>query len=175
MADHHLTHDLTHGPSPQDLTIHDLTAELAANPLLGDLRPDFLDLIAGCCVNIAFAKGQRLITVGDPADHFWIIRHGRVDVELHGAARGTITIDRLEPGEILGVSWIASPYVSEFDATAVEHGSAIEVDAACLRGKCTDDPELGHELYRRFATMLKSRLHATRLQLLDLYGPGDAR
>ena len=80
-----------------------------------------------------------------------------------------------EPGEILGVSWIASPYVSEFDATAVESGSAIEVDAACLRGKCIDDPELGHELYRRFATMLKSRLHATRLQLLDLYGPGDAR
>ena len=63
----------------------------------------------------------------------------------------------------------------ESDAAAVEPGSATEVDAACLRGKCTDDPELGHELYRRFATMLKSRLHATRLQLLDLYGPGDAR
>ena len=158
-----------------DLNVQDLTAELTANPVLGDMRADFLELIAGCCVNVAIAKGQRLITAGNPADHFWIIRHGRVDVELHGAARGTITIDRLGPGEILGVSWIASPYVSEFDATAVERGSAIEVDAACLRGKCTADPELGHELYRRFATMLKSRLHATRLQLLDLYGPGDAR
>jgi CRP-like cAMP-binding protein len=158
-----------------DRTTHDLTAELATNALLGDLREDFLELIAGCCVNIAFTKGQRLITVGDPADHFWIIRHGRVDIELHGAARGTITIDRLESGDILGVSWIAAPFVSEFDATAVERGSAIQVDAACLRGKCADDPELGHELFRRFATMLKSRLHATRLQLLDLYGPGDAR
>lgn len=153
----------------------DLARELASNPMLGDLRPDYLELIAGCCVNVAFVPGQRVITAGEPADHFWIIRHGRVDIELHGAARGTITIDRLEPGEIVGVSWIAEPYVSAFDATAVERGSAIEVDAACLRGKCSADPELGHELYRRFATMLRSRLQATRMQLLDLYGVPDAR
>jgi CRP-like cAMP-binding protein len=149
-----------------------LADELAANPTLGDLRPDFLDLIAGCCVNVAFAKGERVISVGDPADHFWIVRKGRIDVEIHGADRGTITIDRLEPGEILGVSWIAEPYLNEFDATAVDHAGAIEVDAACLRGKCAADPELGHELYRRFATMLQARLRATRLQLLDLYGSG---
>ena len=148
-----------------------LADELAANPTLGDLRPDFLDLIAGCCINVAFAKGERVISVGDPADHFWIVRKGRIDVEVHGADRGTITIDRLEPGEILGVSWIAEPYLNEFDATAVDHASAIKVDAACLRGKCTADPELGHELYRRFATTLQARLRATRLQLLDLYGP----
>ena len=152
-----------------------LADELAANPVLGDLRPDFLDLIAGCCINVAFGKGERVASVGEPADHFWIIRNGRVDIEVHGAARGTITIDRLEPGEILGVSWIAAPYVHQFDATAVERGSAIKVDAACLRGKCADDPELGHELYRRFAAMLGLRLRATRLQLLDLYGSAHAR
>jgi CRP-like cAMP-binding protein len=152
-----------------------LADELAANPLLGDLGRDHLALIAGCCVNVGFAAGERIITAGDPADHFWIIRHGRVDIEIHGAGRGTITIERLGPGDLLGVSWIAEPFVSEFDATAIERGSAIRVDAACLRGKCDDDHVLGHELYRRFATMLRRRLQATRLQLLDLYGPGDAR
>jgi CRP-like cAMP-binding protein len=161
----HTRHDL-------DPHVRNLADELAANPTLGDLRRDFLELIAGCCVNVAFAAGERVISVGEPADHFWIIRNGRVDIELHGANRGTITIDRLEPGEILGVSWIAEPYVAEFDATAVNRGSAIKVDAACLRHKCADDPALGHELYRRFATVLKARLRATRLQLLDLYGTG---
>ncbi len=73
------------------------------------------------------------------------------------------------------MSWIAAPFVSAFDATAIERGSAIQVDAACLRGKCFDDPELGHELYRRFAAMLGARLRSTRLQLLDLYGAPDAR
>ena len=159
-----------HTDRAPDPHLRGLADELAANPTLGDLRPDFLELIAGCCINVAFAKGERVISVGDPADHFWIVRKGRIDVEVHGADRGTITIDRLEPGEILGVSWIAEPYLNEFDATAVDHASAIKVDAACLRGKCTADPELGHELYRRFATTLQARLRATRLQLLDLYG-----
>jgi CRP/FNR family cyclic AMP-dependent transcriptional regulator len=151
-----------------------LAEELAANPVLGDLAPAHLELIAGCCVNVGFAAGERILAAGDPADHFWIIRHGRVDIEVNDPARGPITIDRLGRGEFVGVSWIAEPYVSEFDATAIERGSAICVDAACLRGKCDEDHELGHGLYRRFATILKLRLHATRLQLLDLYGPNRA-
>jgi CRP/FNR family transcriptional regulator, cyclic AMP receptor protein len=152
-----------------------LIDELVANPLLGDLPREHLELITGCCVNVGFAAGERIITAGDPADNFWIIRHGLVDIEIHGAGRGTITIDRLGPGDLLGVSWIAEPFVNEFDATAIERGSAIRVDAACLRGKCDADHVLAHELYRRFATMLRRRLQATRLQLVDIYGPDDAR
>ncbi|MCP5026880.1 MAG: Crp/Fnr family transcriptional regulator [Actinomycetia bacterium] len=148
--------------------------ELEANPLLGDLRPEFRELIAGCSVNVGFAAGERLLSAGDPADRFWLIRHGRVDVEIHSAPVGTLTIDRLEPGDMLGVSWIAAPFRAEFDATAVERGSAIQIDAGCLRAKCNDDPELGHELYRRFAALMRDRLHATRLQLLDLYEGSDA-
>jgi CRP/FNR family cyclic AMP-dependent transcriptional regulator len=151
-----------------------LADELAANPVLGDLAREHLELIAGCCVNVAFAPGERIIAAGDAADYFWLIRHGRVDVEIHGAARGTITIERVGPGELLGASWIAAPYVSEFDVTAVERGSAIRVDAACLRDKCDADHLLGYELYRRFAAMLRQRLRATRIQLLDVYGPTNA-
>lgn len=147
-----------------------LAQELAETPLLEGLDPAFLELIAGCSINVAFAEGERVIRAGDPADHFWVIRHGRVDVELDGGSRGTIVIERLDPGEILGASWIAEPFRTEFDATAIERSSAIKVDAQCLRGKCAADPELGHELYRRFATLMRDRLHATRLQLLDVYG-----
>ncbi|MDX2381768.1 MAG: cyclic nucleotide-binding domain-containing protein [Acidimicrobiia bacterium] len=152
--------------------VRGLADELATNSLLGDLRREFLDLLAGCSRNIAFTADERIMSAGQPADRFWLIRHGRVDIEIDGGPRGTIVIDRLDPGELLGVSWIAEPYLTEFDATAVERGSAIVVDAACLRAKCNQDHELGHELYRRFAIRLRDRLHATRLQLLDIYRPG---
>lgn len=148
-----------------------LAQELSETPLLAGLDPAFLDLIAGCSVNVAFAEGERVLSAGDPADYFWVVRHGRVDVELDGGPRGTIVIERLDPGEILGASWIAEPFRAEFDATAIERSSAIKVDAHCLRGKCAADPELGHELYRRFATLLRDRLQATRLRLLDVYRP----
>lgn len=151
-----------------------LAEELSETPLLAGLDPAFLDLIAGCSINVAFGAGERILRAGEPADHFWVLRHGRVDVEIDGGARGTIVIDRLEPGEILGASWIAEPYRAEFDATAIERSSTIKVDAQCLRGKCSADPELGHELYRRFAALLRDRLHATRLQLLDVYRTDNA-
>jgi len=153
----------------------DIVDALSDNPLLGDLPPRHLARIAACCDHVAVDAGARLLGVGEPADHFWVILHGRVDIELHGAARGTLTIDRLGPGEVVGVSWIAAPFRSEFDATAIEPTTAIRVDTTLLRHACDDDHELGHELFRRFATLLRLRLHATRLQLLDLYGPTDAR
>ena len=152
----------------------DVLDALSSNPLLGDLSPEHLARIAACCDRVEVDAGARLLGVGEPADHFWIILHGRVDIELHGAARGTITIDRLGPGEVVGVSWIAAPFRSEFDATAIEPTAAVRVDTELLRHACDDDHELGHELFRRFATLLRLRLHATRFQLLDLYGPSDA-
>ena len=46
----------------------------------------------------------------------------------------------------------------------------MQFDGACLRRKCDDDPALGYDLITRFAQVLVSRLQATRLQLMDVYG-----
>lgn len=143
--------------------------ELGSHPLFGALTAEFRGLVAECAEPITFAAGERLLSAGDPADHFWMITSGRLDIEIHGSAFGTLTIQRLGPGELVGVSWIAAPFRSEFDATAVDAGSALSFDARCLRTKCSDVPALGHDLYRGFAGLLRDRLHATRLQLVDLY------
>ena len=57
-----------------------------------------------------------------------------------------------------------------FDAKALELTRAIAMDAACLRGKCEGDHDLGYEMMKRFMPVLIQRLHATRLQILDVYG-----
>jgi hypothetical protein len=57
-----------------------------------------------------------------------------------------------------------------FDARCVALTRAIGIDAACLRGKCEADHDLGYELMKRFLPILVQRLHATRLQILDVYG-----
>ena len=48
------------------------------------------------------------------------------------------------------------------------------LDGVCLRGKCQADTGLGFDLMQRFAAVLSSRLHATRVQLIDLYGHEQA-
>ena len=56
-----------------------------------------------------------------------------------------------------------------FGACAIDLTRAIGMDAACLRGECEADHHLGYEMMKRFLPILVERLHATRLQILDVY------
>ncbi len=75
----------------------------------------------------------------------------------------------LGEGEIAGLSWLVPPYRWSFDAHAIEPVRALGIDARCLRNKCEADPRLGFELMKRVAAVALARLHATRLQGLDVY------
>jgi CRP-like cAMP-binding protein len=131
--------------------------------------------LAGCSRTIGFERGETLFREGEPADVFYVLRRGRVALELYVPGRGPLTIETIDPGEVVGWSWLFPPHTWHFDARAVAPVRAIEVNGACLRNKCDDDPLLGYELMRRFSAVLLDRLNATRLQLADLYGRHDGR
>lgn len=147
---------------------------LGETPLFAGLEPDQLELIAGCGRLAAFEAGEELFSEGRPADVFYLVRHGRIALELSAPGRGAMTISTHGPGEVVGWSWLFEPYRWHFDGRALERGSAIVFDGACLRGKAEADHDLGYELLRRFAAQMLARLQATRLQLLDVYGRADA-
>jgi CRP/FNR family transcriptional regulator, cyclic AMP receptor protein len=88
---------------------------------------------------------------------------------------GAVIIETLQAGEIVGFSWLIPPYRMQFDARAVGPVRAFVFDAVCLRGKCDLDPRLGYEMMKRISAGMLSRLQATRLQLLDVYGHVHAR
>jgi CRP-like cAMP-binding protein len=143
---------------------------IAAAPLFDGLRDDHLALIAGCGANDRFEAGAELFHEGGKADRFFLIRTGSVALELDAPGRGTLVIETLQPGEVVGWSWLFEPYRWQFDARAREPTHVITFDGACLRGKCEAEHELGYQLMRRFAGSITERLQATRLQLLDVYG-----
>ena len=152
-------------------TIETLLGEV---PLFRGLQPEELALLAGCASNVQFDVGTVLFREGDPADVFYAVRHGAVALELFVPARGTVTIETLDAGEVLGWSWLFPPYRWHFDARALTAMRATAFDAACLRGKCEQDPKLGYDLMSRFAQVLIERLQWTRLRLLDIYGTSTA-
>lgn len=142
---------------------------LHEHPFFAGLPNDTLELIGGCGVNVHFDPGAHVLVEGEEANHFFVLRSGRVAIEVEAPQTGPLVIETIGPGDILGVSWLLPPYRSTFDARAVEPTSAVSIDAACLRDKCDEDPQLGYELFKRFAVLVRDRLQATRLQLLDLY------
>jgi CRP-like cAMP-binding protein len=143
---------------------------IAGSPAFAGLDPRHLDLIAGCGETARYAAGEPLFRAGERADRFFLIRHGSVALELAVPQHEPITIETLHEGEVVGWSWLFEPHRWQFDAHACDDTAAIVFDSACLRGKCDAHHELGHQLMRRFASVLVDRLQATRLQLLDVYG-----
>jgi CRP/FNR family cyclic AMP-dependent transcriptional regulator len=133
------------------------------------MESEHLALIAGCSSNVHFRADEHVLTEGGAADVFYVVRSGRMAIEVDVPHRGPLVIETLGPSHVVGVSWLLPPYTWTFDARAVEPISAIAIDGACLRGKIEGDPVLGYEMYRRFAGLFHERLHAARLQLLDLY------
>jgi CRP/FNR family cyclic AMP-dependent transcriptional regulator len=143
---------------------------LAEHPFIKGLEPRHVQLIVGCASNVRFDAGQFMLREGEEANQFYIIRKGKVALEIFSPEKGPIIIDTVGDGEVLGWSWLIPPYHWRFDARAVELTRAIALDGKCLRNKCEEDHDLAYELLKRFAHLMEERLEATRLQLMDMYG-----
>jgi len=142
---------------------------LAKHPFLKGLKPEHLKILVGCASNVRFNAGQFLFHEGEEANEFYMIREGKVAVQIQGAERGPITVQTIGEGEVLGWSWLIPPYRWRFDANALELTRAIALDGKCLRTKSEEDHDLGYQLLKRFAGIIVERLEAARLQLLDVY------
>jgi CRP/FNR family cyclic AMP-dependent transcriptional regulator len=147
-----------------------LSSIIKAHRFFAGFDPAFSELICGCARNARFDAGEYLFHEGATADQFYLVRHGRIALQVTAPGRGAVTFQTLGEGEVVGVSWLIPPYRWTFDAKALELVRAIALDAVCLRGKCEVDHDLGYEMMKRFMPVLIQRLQATRLQILDVYG-----
>lgn len=150
-----------------------LESILANHPFFENLEPEYLALITGCASNVKFEAGQFIYRQDEEANSFYIIREGKVALEVCPPGKTPITVQTVSDGEILGWAWLIPPYHWQFDAQAVELTRAIVLDGRCLRTKCVEDHTLGYELLSRLLPVVGKTMEATRLQLLDIYGNND--
>lgn len=143
---------------------------LGAHPFFAGLDKAFLELACGCATNARFEAGQFIAHEGDAADRFFLLREGRVALQVSAPGRGASTFLTLGPGEVFGVNWLVPPYRWTYDAKALELCRVIAMNGRCLRDKCEADHDLGYAVMKRLMPVLVERLHTTRIQFLDLYG-----
>jgi CRP/FNR family cyclic AMP-dependent transcriptional regulator len=143
---------------------------LVQHPFFSGFAAGHSRLVAGCARYRHFKAGEYLFHEGDPAEEFFLILEGKIALDIIAPGLAPIVFATLGAGEIVGASWVVPPYRWAFDARAVAPTRAIGIDATCLRGKCEADHHLGYEMMKRFLPVVVKRLHATRLQLLDVYG-----
>jgi len=152
-----------------------LSEILRQHPFIAGLSDAHMQILVGCASNVRFTEGAPLIREGEIANKFFLIRTGRVGLETDLNARGQIRIQTVGPGDVLGWSWLISPYRWHFNGIAASEVRAIALDGECLRNKCEHDHDFGYQMLSRLAHVVERRLEATRMQLLDLYttSPGE--
>ncbi|HEY5515352.1 MAG TPA: cyclic nucleotide-binding domain-containing protein [Pengzhenrongella sp.] len=143
---------------------------LPEHPFFAPFDPEIIALFAGCATNVHYSAGVALFHEGDAADTFYLVRKGRVSITTHQPGVGGIIIDSVDAGGVVGWSWLVPPYRWTFDARAAKSTSAVAFDATCLRAKCDKDPAVGYVLLQQVASVMLTRLEASRMRLLDLYG-----
>jgi CRP/FNR family transcriptional regulator, cyclic AMP receptor protein len=149
-----------------DPTLHGYLAEHA---MFQGLPAEQLDLIASHATMVDVRPQQRIFKHDTRADSFYIVRDGKVGLEVAAIEGEPLVIQTLGEKKVLGWSWLIPPYQWLFDARAVTHARVIALDGERLRAHCDADPNFGYALLRRFAALMAERLNAARLAAMAQY------
>jgi CRP-like cAMP-binding protein len=145
----------------------EIVRALAAHPFLHGMSEAHLEQVASCTQVITVTVGQHLGRERETANAFYLLQTGRVAIEVHSPQKGSVRIQTIGPGEIVGWSWLVPPHRWQFDARVVETIQALALDARSLRARCEQDHELGYQLLKNLVEVIGRRLAATRLELLE--------
>lgn len=143
------------------------TTTLAAQPFLNGMNKRQLELLVENSMLAEFKTDERIATQGGPANRFYLILEGQVQLETPVMEGEAMRIQILGPGDVLGWSWLFPPYLWHFDARAVTPTKAIFFYGTRLRELCEENHDLGYELMKRVSEIVIRRLQATRRELVE--------
>lgn len=153
--------------------MEDLDRIFRHHPMIATLSDEHIAQLEECGAQLATFDPDSMITEeGKDAKACYLIHHGDVALELFLGGAQIRTVQTVHDGDLVGWSWLVPPHRWRFDARALTPVTAVRIDAARLRNAMERDRVLGYELMKRFYRVIFSRLSASRLRLLDLYGLG---
>jgi CRP-like cAMP-binding protein len=135
------------------------------HPLFQALPPDQARALSLLATEVRFGPGESILRQRGAADGFYLIEGGEVTLEYELPGKKRVKIQKIGPGELLGLSWLFEPCRWEFSATAIGAVTARFLRAADVRELCERDPGLGYKLMEEVARVLTERLQATRHKL----------
>ena len=141
-------------------------------PFLSGLSSEHLDLLASFATAARYNAQQRLFKSDTDADRFYIIRDGKIGVEIPAIEGEPLRLQTLGNGGVLGWSWVIPPYRWLFDARALSATDIIAVDGVKLREHIETDQSLGYQLLKRFAVLMQERLNASRVAAIKAHNTG---
>jgi len=147
------------------------TEYLSAHEFFSELSDDALKFLSECSSTREIKKGQILFQLGENADKFYVVRHGRITIQMPAILGPNLEIQTLGKDQVLGWSWLISPYKWNFQAKAEEDSVLLQFDGVAILKQCEQDPKFGYALLKKFAGLMSIRLDAARRKMMDEWNP----
>jgi len=145
--------------------------ELSTLPLFSEFPEEALSSISGMLKEESFKAGQPVINEGDPADFFYILRSGEMEVrktiDRETGKHKTLAI--LEEGDVFGEMAIFGREMRAADVVTLKDSLLWRVDFKDFLELLNTDHKIGLQLLKAMIIMLISRLRATSQELATLY------
>lgn len=132
------------------------------------MTPEHLAVLTEGAKATEFKAGDVLFQEGEPANQFFLIESGKIALETHEPANGTVLVQTLGSGDVLGWSWLFPPFAWHYQARAIEPATVLVLSGGHLLVTAERNHDFGYELMKRVAQIVIRRLQATRKQLLAL-------
>jgi CRP/FNR family cyclic AMP-dependent transcriptional regulator len=148
------------------------TAEyLSAHEFFSELSEDVLNFLGEHSSTCEIKKGHILFRQGENANKFYVVRHGIISIRMPAIMGPALEIQTLGKNQVLGWSWLISPYKWSFQAIAEEDSALLEFDGTAILARCEQEPKFGYELLKKFAMLMSIRLDAARQKMMDEWNP----
>lgn len=146
-----------------------LARSLREHSLVKGLSDGHVEFLSGCTKNIRVPAGRFVFREGAAADELYLVRSGKIALEVHDGARGAVILETIGGDDALGWAAINPPYRWSIDARAIEPTLLFAINGTCLRQKLDADHTFGYAFTRRLMNEIHERLERARLQTLDVY------
>ncbi|MDD5321259.1 MAG: cyclic nucleotide-binding domain-containing protein [Methylococcales bacterium] len=147
------------------------TEYLSAHEFFSEFSDDVLKFLCESSSTREIKKGEILFRQGENADKFYVVRSGRVSIQIPAIMGPVLEIQTLGKDQVLGWSWLISPYKWNFQTRAEEDSELLQFDGTAILARCEQDPQFGYELLKKFAGLMSERLNAARQKMMDEWNP----
>ena len=148
-----------------DIRNEAMGTRVALHPFLAGMNRKHVALLTDCAISAHFSKGQVILREEDQASRFYLIESGKVIIESGKVYGQPVIIDTIGAGDLLGWSWMFSPYTWQFTARASKPTTAIFFYGTICGRYRERDHSLGYELLKRMAAVMTRRLQAARQKM----------
>jgi CRP/FNR family transcriptional regulator, cyclic AMP receptor protein len=144
------------------VTMEDLKNIVMLRYLSDEMIASMLPFVA----QTQFEEKEIIFNEFEPAEKFYMLKRGKVVLELRVSDKITVSVGSVKPGYAFGWSAMLGDSAYTTDAICAESSEVLEISVKDLKGLLDNNFEMGYILTQRLLVVLKKRLDIRTEQLL---------